>query len=125
MHSADAASEPRRHGRTFGAVAIAALGLALGACTTAGYGIQGQAVNGYSVVEPEIVPSQIENYPRTHYRGRYAYLVEDRWYYPTQSGWVVFREEPRELSRYRVWYYDRYGRNPPYSPRRPELGAPP
>jgi hypothetical protein len=46
-------------------------------------------------------------YPRTYYRGSYAYLVNGRWYYQNRGQWVVFREEPRELYRYRVYDYDR------------------
>lgn len=46
-------------------------------------------------------PPRVRHYPRTYYYGRPAYLVHGRWYYSSPSGWVVFREEPRELRAYR------------------------
>lgn len=93
----------------------AALGLSLVLAAfgcTARAGVQGGVVYGYPVVTVDTAPAYVYDYPRVAYRGRYAYLVHDRWYYPTNRGWVVFREEPRELRRYRVYYRD-YG----YSPR--------
>jgi hypothetical protein len=48
------------------------------------------------------VPADVRSYPRVHYRGADAYLVNGRWYYAAPQGWVVFREEPRELARYRT-----------------------
>jgi hypothetical protein len=53
------------------------------------------------VVYVERAPARIRYYPRYYYRGRPAYLVQNRWYYDTPRGWVVFREEPRELQRFR------------------------
>jgi hypothetical protein len=53
------------------------------------------------VVYVERAPARIRHYPRYYYRGRPAYLVKSRWYYDTPRGWVVFREEPRELRRFR------------------------
>src|SRR5262249_19106417 len=50
------------------------------------------------------VPPNIEVYPRTLYRGRYAYLVDGRWSDAGPRGWVILREEPRELARYRTSY---------------------
>lgn len=52
----------------------------------------------YYVDEP---PPRIQSYPQTRYHNRPAYLVQDRWYYSTPSGWAYFREEPRELRAYR------------------------
>lgn len=79
---------------------VGALGLAALTSACAGtYGLE--VVHGYRAVPAAIVPATIEAYPRTYYRGSYAYLVGDKWYYPTDRGWMVFREEPRELSRYR------------------------
>src|SRR5829696_6819063 len=63
---------------------------------------QGTLVYGYPAVYVESVPAYTVYQPRVYYRGRYAYLVDGRWYYPGDRGWVVFREEPRELQRYRV-----------------------
>ncbi len=39
----------------------------------------------------------------TYYNGANAYLVGDQWYYPQQRGWVVLRNEPPELYRYRSY----------------------
>jgi hypothetical protein len=54
------------------------------------------------VVQAEVVPYDIQRYPRVYYGGTYVYLVEGRWYFPTARGWMVYREEPRELGRYRT-----------------------
>ena len=64
-------------------------------------------VYDYPAVRVETVPAYTVYQPRVYYRGRYAYLVDGRWYYPGDQGWVVFREEPRELQRYRINSGDR------------------
>lgn len=56
-------------------------------------------------------PARVRYYPRTHYRGRPAYLVHGRWYYSSPRGWVVFREEPRELRSYRQRRFGREDRS--------------
>jgi hypothetical protein len=76
---------------------------------------QGTIVYDYPAVYVESVPANTVYHPRVQYRGRYAYLVDGRWYYPADRGWVVFREEPRELMRYRVNSGDR---PPPRTERR-------
>jgi len=95
---------------------------------------------GYPATYVETVPAYAYYQPRVYYRGRYAYLVDGRWYYPSDRGWVVFREEPRELYRYRVnsgdrrAYDYRYRGSPEYRYRTapeyryrpsPEYGSPP
>lgn len=75
-------------------------------------------IYGYDAMPAEIVPPAIEAYPHTYYRGSYAYLVGNHWYYPTQRGWMVFRQEPRELARYRT-------RIAPAAPMRPHALPPP
>lgn len=52
-------------------------------------------------VEP---PGDINVYPHVWYDGRWVYLVEGDWYAPTIQGWVILRDEPRELGRYRTYY---------------------
>ncbi|MDI1430816.1 hypothetical protein [Polyangium sorediatum] len=59
-------------------------------------------VGGYDVAYAEAVPVDVNMYPAVAYRGRLAYLVEGRWYWPTDNGWVVFVEEPPELASYRT-----------------------
>ncbi|WP_437621575.1 hypothetical protein [Sorangium sp. So ce1151] len=80
---------------------------------------EGFVVSGYPAVRAEAVPVEIAAYPRVYFRGTYAYLVGDEWYYPTNRGWVVFEEEPVELRRYRQTYRE----SPRYVPER-ELGFP-
>ena len=69
---------------------------------------------GATWVEP---PDDITQYPHVWYEGRWIYLVDGFWYAPTPRGWVVLREEPRELGRYREYYESgprrRYERTPP------------
>ncbi len=52
----------------------------------------------------------IEAYPRVYYRGSYVYYVDGRWYYPSQRGWVYYRNEPRALITHRVEFERRYPR---------------
>jgi hypothetical protein len=123
-------------------VGIVAIGLAaFGAVACAGtISTRGTLVYEYPATYVETVPPGTVYQPRVYYRGRYAYLREGRWYYPTDRGWVVFREEPRELQRYRVNYQDRarydyqyrsvpehrYRYNAPeYRYRSPQYGSPP
>lgn len=60
----------------------------------------------HPVVHVERVPPRIYDRPHVVYRGRNTYLVGDRWYYPSDRGWVYFVEEPRELRRYREAHAD-------------------
>lgn len=54
------------------------------------------------LIRASVVPRDIWQYPRVFYGGTYVYLVDGTWYYPTSSGWMVFRREPVELSRERT-----------------------
>jgi hypothetical protein len=95
---------------------LIALPLLAGGCV-AHAGAEIGYVYEYPVVAPEYVPERIEYYPRVRYRGEYAYLVDGRWYYPSRTprGWVVFKEEPQELRRYRI--EGRFDRHPAYRSR--------
>lgn len=55
-----------------------------------------------SVVYVDDAPAGIYDRPAVYYHGRPAYLVRGRWYYPSESGWVYFRDEPVELRRART-----------------------
>lgn len=59
------------------------------------------------VVYVETVPSYVYQQPAVYYRGYPAYWVDNRWYYQSPSGWVVFRREPAHLHQYRIRYYSR------------------
>lgn len=72
------------------------------------------------VVRAEVVPPDIYAYPRVYYGGTYVYFVEGRWYAPSPRGWVVYRQEPRELSRHRVQIQS----SPRYEQRAPVYAAP-
>ena len=65
-------------------------------------------------VEP---PHDVTNYPHVWYDGRWVYLVDGTWYAPTIQGWIVLREEPRELGRYRTYYEPNRRRYQPSLPR--------
>ncbi len=65
-------------------------------------------------VEP---PRDINVYPHVWYDGRWVYLVQGAWYAPTTQGWVILREEPRELGRYRTYYEPGQRRYQPSLPR--------
>lgn len=115
----------RRRLRSLSAMrsALAAAALGAGAALIAGclgtVGAEGFIVSGHPAVRAEVVPVEITAYPRVYFRGTYAYLVDGRWYYPTNHGWVVFEEEPAELRRYR----HTFRRSPRYVPER-ELSYP-
>jgi hypothetical protein len=85
--------------------------LALPSC---GGGTQARAgvVYDYPVEYIDGPPPRYRSYPRQDYRGRPAYLVNGRWYYSSpQDGWVIFRDEPRELRSYRERRYVDTGRS--------------
>lgn len=58
-------------------------------------------------VEVHAVPVEVHTYPRYVYRGETVYLIDGRWYARRGPRWVMYREEPRELGRYRVEHYER------------------
>lgn len=70
-----------------------------------------RVVHGHDarVVTP---PSTIVSQPRLFYKGAYAYLWDDRWFYPTPEGWVYFRTEPAPLYEYRTRYAEARGDRP-------------
>jgi len=77
--------------------------LALGGCTITSRTPTVDFVAGYRADVVATVPATIERYPHTRYGDSEAYLVDGRWYYRAPEGrWLVFREEPRELQRYRT-----------------------
>jgi hypothetical protein len=69
---------------------------------------------GYWSVE---APDDVYAYPHVWYEDRWVYLVNGAWYAPTSQGWVILRDEPRELGRYRSYYEPgpvrRYTPSPP------------
>ncbi len=69
---------------------------------------------GYSSVE---APYDIYAYPHVWYEDRWVYLVNGAWYAPSSQGWVILRDEPRELGRYRSYYEPGPARR--YTPSRP------
>jgi len=88
--------------------------------------VAAEPVYGYPTVWVEAPPPEIESYPRYYYRGSYAYLVGDQWYYDSPRGWVIFRSEPRELAERRVYIVRQprhvrphYERRVPASPQEP------
>jgi hypothetical protein len=92
---------------TAGALAaLAGVGATGCAATVTAEPATADVVFSYPVVRVESAPARVYERPHTHYRGREAYLVNGRWYYPTDRGWVYFREEPTELRRYREAHAD-------------------
>jgi hypothetical protein len=79
---------------------------ALGAAGCEATFTPGQATTAFSVATASVpqVPYDIATYPHVWYEGTWIYLVDGSWYAPTLNGWVVLREEPRELGRYRRYY---------------------
>jgi hypothetical protein len=71
-------------------------------------------VGGYATAYADDVPVDIYAYPHVYFSGGYAYLVRDRWYYPSEGRWVMLRTEPPQLYRYRSTY--RQQAPPAYAP---------
>jgi len=102
------------------ALGLLAIALGAGGCTvTTTARTHPVVVEEDAVVTAEVVPVDVYSRPRYYYGSRYVYLVDDRWYYRTHHGWVVYRREPVELRRERVRYYDTYRAR-----RAPEYGYP-
>jgi hypothetical protein len=116
--------------KPLGSIALFAALVGTPACAVRAYP---PTIGGYATVYADNVPVDIYTYPHVYYGGSYAYLVGDRWYYPSGGGWVVMRGEPPELYRYRSTYvrrappaYPGYRRG--YEPRQyapPAYGYPP
>ena len=56
----------------------------------------------HSGVYVDDAPPGVYVSPCVRFRGRPAYLVGTRWYYPSERGWVYFSDEPVELHRART-----------------------
>jgi hypothetical protein len=76
------------------------------AATVTATPVRAHVLFSYPVVQVEAPPVRVYERPHVLYRGRHAYLVGDRWYYPSDGGWVYFRQEPTELRRYREAHAD-------------------
>jgi hypothetical protein len=89
-----------RIARGFAVLGMALSGMSAG-CAVRTYP---PTVGGYATVYTETVPDNIYAYPHVWYDGGYAYLVGSSWYYPSGGRWVLLRQEPPELYRYRSNY---------------------
>lgn len=84
-----------------------------------------EVLYSYPVEYVDDAPPGVYDSPSVYYRGRPAYLVGARWYYPSDGGWVYFRDEPTELRRARTTRsYGRVesARQPRYLEQRPNRG---
>jgi hypothetical protein len=90
--------------RTLSSAALAAAALGSTACTATVTTTPAHPTVVYDepVVAVDAPPPGIYERPNVDYRGRPAYLVGDRWYYPAEGGWVYFQREPRELREKRI-----------------------
>src|SRR5262245_41543266 len=81
-------------------IAVVVLGFAMHASVDScvGRARPGPDVYGYAVQPATKDRLTIERAPRVYYRGAWAHYVDGQWHYPTTSGWVVFVEEPIELT---------------------------
>lgn len=86
--------------RTCISAATLAAAIAVSGCAAEVY--PSPPVGGYTTVYATNVPPDMSLYPRVAYAGGYAYLVGNRWYYPYGNRWLVLRQEPPELFRYRT-----------------------
>ena len=59
-------------------------------------------IDGYAAERAPAVPENLERYPHWRFRDSQAYLIDGRWYFASDQGWVIFREEPPELREYRM-----------------------
>jgi hypothetical protein len=91
-----------RRALTWTFVAAALMGTSACSATLTASPPRTRVLYDYPVVYVDSVPARVYDSPRVNYRGRPAYLVGSRWYYPTDRGWVYFAEEPRELRQQRT-----------------------
>lgn len=56
----------------------------------------------YPVVYVDRAPVRVYERRSVHFHGRPAYLIDGRWYYRSNRGWLYFRDEPAELRRART-----------------------
>ncbi len=84
----------------------------------------GPDVYGYRVHKVDVDPVEVERAPRIDYRGNWAHRVNGHWYYPTETGWVVFDEVPPELLRYNDSVGTEQAATDPPSPRGPTVYRP-
>jgi hypothetical protein len=85
--------------RRFTSVLALAAAVGVSGCAAEAYP---PPVGGYTTVYATNVPPDMTVYPRVGYAGGYAYLVGNSWYYPSGNRWLVLRQEPPELYRYRT-----------------------
>jgi hypothetical protein len=85
--------------RPLGSIALVAM---LGSMTACAADVYPPTVGGYETAYAGDVPADVYEYPHVAYEGGNAYLVGDRWYYPTARGWVRLHHESPELARYRA-----------------------
>lgn len=68
----------------------------------------------HPVVYVDQAPVRVYERRSVAYHGRPAYLVDDRWYYRSERGWLYFKDEPTELRRARTRDGNRHVQaNPP------------
>jgi len=90
------------HALSFGAIATACIAMSACTATVTATPVEPLVIYDYPVVAVTAPPEGIYERPSAVYHDRPAYLVGSRWYYPSDSGWVYFREEPRELRQRRI-----------------------
>ena len=95
---------PKSLRQALSGVAITTACIASSACTATvtATPVEPRVIYDYPVVAVNAPPAGIYDRPSVVYRGRPAYLVGTRWYYPADGGWVYFREEPNELRQRRI-----------------------
>lgn len=97
----DPTKQPKPNGTTLSLLALGLLATTLVGCAGSAV-VRGGAVYGDPVVYVDTVPGYVYSQPAVYYRGYPAYYVDNRWYYQSPSGWVVFRREPAALYQRRV-----------------------
>lgn len=80
---------------TLGRVAVLAI-LTVG-CTVRTYPPAADAYV-YAGTSP---PPNLDTAPRGYYNGYTTYWYDNHWWYHSPRGWHYYRDEPRELQRYR------------------------
>jgi len=74
----------------------------LGAAVLMPWGSSASAQDAF--IEVDTTPRYYERHPHAVYRGEHAYFVDGRWYVHRGHRWGYYRDEPRDLVRYRRVY---------------------
>jgi hypothetical protein len=89
---------------------VRVVGFTLGAAVLLPWGSFASAQDAF--IEVDTAPRYYSRRPHAVYHGDHAYYVDGRWYARHGRRWGYYRDEPRDLVRYRHDHHEREYRSP-------------